>query len=488
MAPSRLPLLLACSFLALLLPLNLPLSQQRWLPSSEHLPVIRRWGSPSWEEEQELDRIIKLPGQPSVSFEQYSGYIAVDENAGRALFYWLTEAEEDAPSKPLVLWLNGGPGCSSLAYGAVEEIGPFRIHANGTGLYKNKYSWNKLANILFLESPAGVGFSYSNTSSDLSTTGDVRTAEDAHTFLVRWLERFPQYIHRELYITGESYAGHYVPQLSKLVYERNVKGVVSPLINLKGFMVGNAVIDNYYDSVGTIAYWWDHALISDTMYRAIMNTCNFHSDKISVLCEKLQDDAMDVEFGKLDAYSIYTPYCPTSGETPRITLKRLRRNPSLLKKAVYDPCSENYAEIYFNRPDVQESLHANITGIPYKWTACSDILFNNWQDSAFSVLPIYKELMASGLKIWVYSGDVDAVVPVTATRLSLDQLKLQIKVPWYPWYLNGQVGGHCEVYEGLTLVIVRNAGHEVPDIQPARGFALIKAYLLGINFLGSSYS
>jgi serine carboxypeptidase-like clade 2 len=161
--------------------------------------------------EQEKDRIFHLPGEPNdVSFSHFSGYITVNESAGRALFYWLTESppSENPESKPLVLWLNGGPGCSSVAYGAAEEIGPFRINPDGKTLYHNPYSWNKLANLLFLESPAGVGFSYSNTTSDLYTAGDQRTAEDAYVFLVKWFERFPQYKHREFYIAGESYAGY----------------------------------------------------------------------------------------------------------------------------------------------------------------------------------------------------------------------------------------------------------------------------------------
>lgn len=96
--------------------------------------------------EQEKDRIIKLPGQPpNVNFSQYSGYITVDRKAGRALFYWLIEAPVDRQpaSKPLVLWLNGGPGCSSVAYGASEEVGPFRVRRDGKRLKLNPYAWNK---------------------------------------------------------------------------------------------------------------------------------------------------------------------------------------------------------------------------------------------------------------------------------------------------------------------------------------------------------
>ncbi|ONM36649.1 Serine carboxypeptidase-like 27 [Zea mays] len=187
--------------------------------------------------DQESDRIRELPGQPpNVGFSQYSGYVTVNPARGRALFYWLVEAVPAAgPIAPLVLWLNGGPGCSSVGYGASEEVGPFRIRPDGQTLYLNPNSWNKAANLLFLESPAGVGFSYSNSSLDLYTAGDAKTALDAYAFLVNWLERFPQYKYREFYIAGESYAGHYVPQLAQLIYEKN-KGIQNPTINFKGFM------------------------------------------------------------------------------------------------------------------------------------------------------------------------------------------------------------------------------------------------------------
>uniref|UniRef100_A0A1D1XLI7 Carboxypeptidase n=1 Tax=Anthurium amnicola TaxID=1678845 RepID=A0A1D1XLI7_9ARAE len=431
-------------------------------------------------EQQARDRITALPGQPTVAFAQFSGYVTVNEQHGRALFYWLTEAATDAGRKPLLLWLNGGPGCSSIAYGASEEIGPFRINKTGSSLFLNKYSWNREANILFLESPAGVGFSYTNTSSDLRTSGDERTAEDALVFLVRWMQRFPQYRYRDFYISGESYAGHYVPQLAEKILNYN-KGFSKPFINLKGFLVGNAVTDNHYDMVGTVTYWWTHSMISDRTYRSILSHCNFTATKNSPPCQRAIDYAMNHEFGDIDQYSIYTPACAAAaGNATRPARPRLRG--TLLRRRRpygYDPCTESYAERYYNRRDVQGAMHANTTAIPYKWTACSDMLLKHWGDTQFSMLPTYKELMAAGLRIWVFSGDTDSVVPVTATRFSLNHLHLTIKIPWYPWYSGREVGGWTEVYEGLTFATVRGAGHEVPLFQPKRGFRLFKSFLGG---------
>jgi serine carboxypeptidase-like clade II len=247
---------------------------------------------------KEDDRVDRLPGQPSgVDFEQYAGYVTVDAAAGRALFYYLAEAVgggSASAAKPLLLWLNGGmacsllprvgswlvdlltavtlwllrsllisrvgrgpldsrrlchglmgvdgrtgPGCSSLGYGAMEELGPFRVKSDGKTLYRNPYAWNNAANVLFLESPAGVGFSYSNTTADYSRSGDNKTAEDALRFLLNWMEKFPEYKGRDLYLAGESYAGHYVPQLAHAILGHAAAGKPSSSspLNLRGIMV-----------------------------------------------------------------------------------------------------------------------------------------------------------------------------------------------------------------------------------------------------------
>ncbi|MCH94946.1 serine carboxypeptidase-like 42-like, partial [Trifolium medium] len=107
------------------------------------------------------------------------GYVDIDVKHGRSLFYYFVEAEDHPHKKPLTLWLNGGPGCSSLGGGAFTELGPFYPTGDGRGLRRNSKSWNRASNLLFVESPAGVGWSYSNTTSDYNTgdttTGTIKT-------------------------------------------------------------------------------------------------------------------------------------------------------------------------------------------------------------------------------------------------------------------------------------------------------------------------
>ncbi|OWM90667.1 serine carboxypeptidase-like 34 [Punica granatum] len=435
--------------------------------------------------QQEADRVHRLPGQPEVSFEQYAGYITVNESHGRALFYWFFEATEEPEKKPVLLWLNGGPGCSSIAFGAAEEIGPFFPQKEQPILKFNPYTWNKAANLLFLESPVGVGFSYTNTSSDILELGDTIAAKDSYTFLINWFRRFPQFKSHDFYIAGESYAGHYVPQLSEVIFDNNKIVAKEDYINLKGFMIGNAALDEDTDQTGMVDYAWDHAVMSDELYADLKLECDFSKRNQSTKCDMAIMQYFDI-YRIIDMYSLYTPVCISNSSTGRPRQLPFVRGavPSILSKFVrwyerpegYDPCASEYTEAYFNRPDVQAALHANTTKIPYPWVSCS-MHISFWNDAPMSILPIIKKLRAGGLRIWVYSGDTDGRVPVTGTRYTLRKLGLKTVEKWTPWYNRQQVGGWTVTYDGLMFVTVRGAGHQVPTFAPKRSLQLVRHFL-----------
>ncbi|KAI3846218.1 hypothetical protein MKW92_031860 [Papaver armeniacum] len=445
--------------------------------------VVSQGQDPETKTLQEADLVCQLPGQPPVDFKQYAGYVTVDEVYEKALFYWFFEATKSPEQKPLVLWLNGGPGCSSVGFGEAQELGPFLV-SKGSDLKFNNYTWNKAANLLFLEAPAGVGFSYSNKTID--TYGDNVTAQNSYTFLLNWFKRFPQYKSSEFYIAGESYAGHYVPQLAEVIFDANEMAAKEDYINLKGFMIGNALLDDDTDQTGMIDYAWGHALISDKLYSEIKENCDFSKENYTKEClDPLVNGYYGLYSMNIDMYSLYTPTCPQGN--PNFTsnvaaLGLLSKSPSrseILRKmpAGYDPCSQNHATTYFNRPDVQEALHANVTNISRSWSLCNNAINIGWNDSSPSILPVIKKLIDGGLRIWVYSGDTDGRVPVTSTRYTLNKLALNITLHWSPWYNQKQIGGWTIVYEGLTFVTVRGAGHQVPTFAPKRSLQLIRHFL-----------
>eukprot|EP00850_Spirogloea_muscicola_P004289 SM000018S03654 [mRNA] locus=s18:574394:578664:- [translate_table: standard] len=428
--------------------------------------------------------------------EQYAGYVTVDECAGRALYYFLVEAEHRPADKPLTLWLNGGPGCSSIGGGLFAELGPFWTNKTANGLIFNEHAWTRESNVLFLDSPAGVGFSYSNRTSDY-TVGDAATAKDTYRFLHHWLRRFPIFSGREFYIAGESYAGHYVPQLAYVIWQEQQKHPRDALdINLKGFLVGNAWTDTINDNRGMVDFWFTRALISESTYLGLNANCEFTKafnmdNHAQTVCANFSRMAA-AEMGNIFKYDVYVDVC-VEEDYDSETQTFLRHRGVLGDKRhggvpdEYDPCEEKEVDRYLNRPEVQDAIHANLTGhLSYKWTDCAGPRLNySLEAQAESMLPIYRQLIKAGMKIWVYSGDADGVVPVMGTRLWIRQLVheriLKRTSQWTPWYLKRQVGGYTEEFNDGRFVFatVRNAGHMVPYTQPSRSLELFRSFLLG---------
>ncbi|XP_072146946.1 serine carboxypeptidase-like 34 [Setaria viridis] len=422
---------------------------------------------------QELDRVLSLPGQPSYSpaFKQYSGYVTTDEYLGKALFYWFFEATDKPDEKPLVLWLNGGPGCSSIGFGQSQELGPFLVKKDVPELELNPCQ----SAVPGLSSGRWI-FVHEHALRKRST------GRQFH----RWFQRFLQHKAKEFYIAGESYAGHYIPQLANVILEENKKASKENYINFKGILIGNAYMDGDTDLWGIVDSAWHHAIISDNLYSDFQKNCNFSLVDLSPECTA-DIGQFTALYNIIDIYSLYTDRCELgypdfnssfSAQIGRTSSGRL----DLMKMPMgYDPCTQTYATEYFNRKDVQKALHADITGMPHAFSLCRNSISNAWKDSDLTVVPVVKKLVEAGLRIWIFSGDTDARIPTTSTRYTLKKLGLQIKEDWSPWFHRKQVGGWTVVYDGLTFVTVRGAGHMVPSTQPAQALELFKHFLANTN-------
>ncbi|XP_042484113.1 serine carboxypeptidase-like 45 isoform X2 [Macadamia integrifolia] len=395
----------------------------------------------------EAVKISELPGQPKVNFQQFSGYITVDEKQERALFYYLVEAEIEPSSKPLVLWLNGGPGCSSIGAGAFSEHGPFR--PNGYLLVRNEYSWNKEANMLYLETPAGVGFSYSSNASYYKVVDDEMTARDNLVFLQHWYAKFPEYRNRDLFITGESYAGHYVPQLALLIVQFNME----KQFNLKGIALGNPLLEFTTDFNSRAMFSWSHGLISDSTYVAFTSVCNFSRYEsesfrfsLSPVCVEVMTQVSREVSRYVDEYDVTLDVCPSSLQAQSKFLTSLQYEDKI------DICVRDETYIYLNRRDVQKALHARLVGVS-NWSVCSD-------------------------------GDQDSVIPLTGSRTLVHglakELGLNTTVTYRVWFAQKKVGGWTQLYgDILSFATIRGASHTAPFSQPERALVLFNAFLEG---------
>ncbi|KAJ0973115.1 hypothetical protein J5N97_021074 [Dioscorea zingiberensis] len=430
------------------------------------------------------DLVKRLPGQPEVDFRQYAGYVDVDVKAGRSLFYYFAEAVVDPHLKPLTLWLNGGPGCSSIGGGAFTELGPFYPRADGRGLRINKLSWNRVSNLLFVESPAGVGWSYSNTTSDY-TTGDESTANDMHIFLLRWYEKFPDFKSRDLFLTGESYAGHYIPQLATVLLKHN-KYSTDFKFKIKGVAIGNPLLKLDMDTASTYEFLWLHGMISDELGLAIMHQCNFKDYSfmdlytLSKSCADVIIEADKNVDGYINGYDVILDVCYPSIVEQELRLRKLATKTSI----GVDVCMTYEHRFYFNLPEVQHALHANRTNLPYSWMKCTDVLNYTNTDGNINILPLIKTIISHKIPVWIYSGDQDSVVPLLGSRTLVRELahdmKYSITVPYRAWFYKDQVGGWMTEYGNLlTFATVRGAGHMVPFAQPGRALQLFKSFVNG---------
>ncbi|CAN1318015.1 Serine carboxypeptidase-like 45 [Linum perenne] len=385
------------------------------------------------------DEISRLPGQPpKVRFRQFSGYVTVDYKKETSLFYYFVEAETDPASKPLVLWLNGGPGCSSLGVGAFSENGPFR--PNGKNLVKNSYSWNREANMLYLETPVGVGFSYSNDNSSYVSVDDEATARGNVIFLQRWFNKFPQYRQRDLFITGESYAGHYIPQLAKLMLEINRK---EQIFHLKGIAMGNPVLEFATDLNSRAEYFWSHGLISDSTYKLFTSSCNYsryvseyYRDSVSDICGAVMSQVTTETSRFVDKYDVTLDVC-----IPSILSQSKIISPKGISEPV-DVCVEDETVNYLNRNDVKIALHAKLVGVG-AWAVCSSILDYDVLNIENPTVQIVGLLVKAGIRVLVYSGDQDSVIPLMGSRTIVHrlgkQLGLNTTVPYRAWFAGEQV-------------------------------------------------
>ncbi|KAH7286719.1 hypothetical protein KP509_32G019800 [Ceratopteris richardii] len=349
-----------------------------------------------------------------------------------------------------------------------------------------------VANLLFVESPAGVGFSYSNTSSDYAEFGDSLTALDSYAFLVGWFDRFPEYKANDFYIAGESYAGHYVPQLAQLLADMMDVSPNNLQVQFKGILIGNAVVDDALDMKGLIDYAWSHAIVSDSFYKNISSGCDFTLTSWSTECGTLVGSLFS-KYRPINIYDIFSDVCVDSSSKAHsikdlsMSFTRRGSNMSPILETMEipngqaggtDPCLDDHVEMYLNRLDVQQALHANVTGIQYPWAGCS-VKITKWSDSPSTILPVLKDLMARGLRVWMFSGDTDGRIPFLSSRYSTGSLELPVVKSWYPWYHNSQVAGWTEVYSNLTFATVRGAGHMVATYKPERALALFKTFIEG---------
>jgi len=235
------------------------------------------------------DRVTSLPNADPSDFKsaQYSGYLKISEK--KAIHYMYYESEENPETDPLFIWTNGGPGCSGLL-GLFTEMGPWRPARNESSgeviLLRNPYSWTRRVNMVFIEQPAGVGFSYVTDTSLYFTYNDKVAMRDNLLIIEAFLARFPARKVNALYLSSESYGGHYTPELAQYILQSSstVKD------QLRGIMVGNPYVSfSSMGVAGALGIWGMQVVPISSWYAFVNNGCNNFDTSVNYFIENCYD-------------------------------------------------------------------------------------------------------------------------------------------------------------------------------------------------------
>jgi hypothetical protein len=466
----------------------------------------------------DADLVTQLPGFNTTSFKVYSGYLTVpgpftlNDYDTLSIHYQFQMTQTDDASAPVVTWHQGGPGGSSL-FGQYGEMGYFQVDDKGTRV--NQFAWNNVANMLYLESPAGssdpIGFSTCSKGGQVQRVckwDDKSQAEAyAHT-LKAFFMAFPELADRDLFMAGESYAGQYLPNIAHWIL--NNPGVVT---NLKGIAVGNGCWGGDESTVNCngpnseqndMDMFFGKGLMSKKQYDAVYTACdNFPAGgKMSLKCDAAIATA-SAEVGPHNVYDIYDN-CPSTERWLNTTGKSMRWLRNYLRDQMstnshgfdaqlkemsggYDWGCDGLNQMadYFSRSDVQAALHLNKPG---------QSRFS-YDSSGPASQVLYPELV-SALRVLIYNGDADACVPYKGNEewtTAMTERGVTENKAWHPWFIGKRSdglppAGYSTTYKvnnatsddaAFSFITIRLAGHMVPGFQPEAALAFFKSFVAG---------
>uniref|UniRef100_A0A8C8TYD3 Carboxypeptidase n=1 Tax=Peromyscus maniculatus bairdii TaxID=230844 RepID=A0A8C8TYD3_PERMB len=356
---------------------------------------------------------------PGMNLKSYAGYITVNRTYNSNLFFWFFPARIQPENAPVVLWLQGGPGGSSM-FGLFVEHGPYVITSNLTVLARD-FTWTTTLSMLYIDNPVGTGFSftddprgYANSESDI--------AQNLYSALIQFFKLFPEYAKNSFYVTGESYAGKYVPAIAHYIHSLN------PVREFKIRLEGIAIGDAYSDPESILDKLLDSDLTNDPSYFQNVTGCTNYYNLLQ--CTEPEDQGY---YGK-----------------------------------------------FLSLPQVRQAIHVgNRT-----FSDGAEVEKYLREDTVQSVKPWLAEIM-DHYKVLLYNGQLDIIVAAALTERSLlamdwngaQQYKKAEKVVWKIFKSDNDVAGYVRSVDKFHQVIVRGGGHILPYDQPLRSFDMINRFI-----------
>lgn len=383
----------------------------------------------------------------------YSGFFTVDKICESNLFFWFFPAQENWENAPVVLWLQGGPGVSFIS-NLFDEIGPLTFKDGVIG--RRRYAWNVKNNLLFIDQPVGTGFSF--TRKGCYPKNETEIGNSLYRAMKQFYKLFPSLINNKFFITGHSYAGHFIPALARTIHMKNPSSKVK--INLKGIMIGNGWMDAYYQyDVGS--YLYQLGLIGDKGKEV-------YTDLQDKLLKHLRnhewEKAMDIR-GSLVEGEAYTNYVGNVSN-----MNYLKPNVDLV--APY--------EIYLKTPEIRKAIHVGNLNFSFVSLQAATGL---GVDPVLSVKPWVEDLLKDYFIVF-YTGQLDIICgyPMLVNflnNLSWRGRNLFKNALRNKWCVGEMQSGSFQSAQNLHDVFVRNAGHIVTSDQPKSAYELVNSVTSG---------
>ena len=373
-------------------------------------------------------------------------FIPIDEK--HQMFYWLFKSRSKNPNAPLVLWLEGGPGCSS-GINVMEENGPYRLGPNLT-ILSNPYSWNNDADLLMLDQPIGTG--YSNYS-DISRTplDEKGIVKDLMVFFEKFLESHEYYRKRDFYIASHSYGGHYVPYLTDYLLKINYNE-----LNLKGVIIGNGA---YKFEIQVQSY-----IPFEKRKGLIYNSLSYIGSSIAF---RLVELFAKLKWGKAATQFFFLGVPVGHGVSQRYSMYDIREKPG----------SHKDIQQLYNNEEFQKAI-----GV-YKrnWLPCNMKIFLHMSNDVFDDMSQYVKSMLEArkkIKVIIYTGVEDWICNSDGMDLFMKSLewdgKKQFEASgWKTWSVSGKNSGRYKKIDNFAYYEVEDTGHMICEKHPELGYSLL---------------
>lgn len=427
-----------------------------------------------WDFHVTSDRVkgelrIKKPKELGIdSVKQYSGYLDADDG-DKHFFFWMFESRNDPKTDPVVLWLNGGPGCSSLT-SLFIELGPSLIDNDTKPVYNN-HSWNSNATVIFLDQPVNTGFSYS----DKPVVSTRAASQDVYAFLTLFFQQFPEYSHLPFHIAGESYGGHFVPATATEILSHDDRN-----FNLTSVLIGNGHTDTRIQAAS-----FEPMACGQGGYKPVL---------APEQCTKLQNDyptcrrLCDFCYARPSALSCIPAelYCLAHMKRPYY---ETGRNPYDIRENCTNGslslCYEEYNWVtkYLNQDKVKDAIGAEVD----EFVSCSSDVGNQFLLSGDLAKPFHfhvANLLENGVPVLIYAGDKDYICNWLGNQAWVHDLDWSGNdsfngILMHHWTIDDTPAGQAKNYGPLTFLRVFDAGHSVPYNQPGRALAMLNTWLSG---------